>query len=156
MKENKEIKDNNKAYEKIEKEENKFKKRANKDDNKNQINELNEKNEKIDYKNEKCNEIKGKGNYEEKDKIINNIIKEDNNKDEISVRDKEIDIKKSINYIEYSIDKLKQRKKYIEILFKDLCKNIIGNNEMNDLDINEVNSNEILKNKNSTDLIQII
>jgi len=133
-----ENKENNKTYEKImEKEKNEYKNIISNNDNKNQINELNRDNDNI---NEKVHEIKEKENYEGKDKIDNNIMKEDNNKDDNKNRNEEIGIKNHKNYKEYNIDELKKRKKNLEILFKDLCKNIIGNNEMNDLNINELNS----------------
>jgi len=133
-----ENKENNKTYEKImEKEKNEYKNIISNNDNKNQINELNRDNDNI---NEKVHEIKEKENYEGKDKIDNNIMKEDNNKDDNKNRNEEIGIKNHKKYKEYNIDELKKRKKNLEILFKDLCKNIIGNNEMNDLNINELNS----------------
>jgi len=85
---------------------------------------------------------------------MNDIIKENNNKNDNNIqysgktRDQ--------RYKEYSTDELKQRKNEIEILFKELCKNIIGNNNLFDLNIKEINSEEILKNKDSQELRQII
>jgi hypothetical protein len=115
---------------------------------------LNENNGNINEINHELNE---KENYEGKDKIINNILIEDNNKSDNNIqKEKEINYRKNKNYKEYSINELKQRKKNIEILFKDLCKNIIGNKELFDLDINAINSKEILKNKDSHNLIQIL
>jgi len=72
----------------------------------------------------------------------------------------ENEIKKEENkYIEkklYSIDELKDKKKReIDSAFKDLSKNIIGNKEIADLPINEINSKEIFKFKDNLNLIPI-
>ena len=91
-------------------------------------------------------------------------INEQNNEDKetqaiIKIQNQiEIDYKKNKGYKEYSIDEFKQkdRKKRIENLFKDLYLNIIRNYELVDLNINEINSKEILKFENSPELIPII
>ena len=151
----KENKDNNKLDEnEIEKEKNKYIEKINNNDNKNLIIELNENNNNINGIN---HELNGKKNYEDKDIIIDNIIKEDNKSDENNIRNKEIDNKKHKNYKLYSIDELKDKRKKREIdsAFKDLSKNIIGNKELADLEINEINSNEILKLKDNPNLRQM-
>ena len=73
----KENKDNNISDENILQEENEFQENNNNNDDKNQINEFQENNNNI---NEIKLEYNGKENYEGKDRIINNIIKEDSNK----------------------------------------------------------------------------
>ena len=151
----KENKDNNKTDEnEIEKEENIYIEKNNNNDNKNRIIELNGNNNNINGINHELNE---KENYESKDIIIDNIIKEDNKTDENNIRNKEIGNTKNKNYKLYSIDELKDKRKKKEIgnAFKVLSKNIIGNKELADLPINEINSKEILKCINNSNLMKI-
>ena len=137
----------------IEKEENEFNEKINNDDDKNQIIDLNGNNNNINKINLELNKEE---NYEGKGIIINNIIKEDNNKENHNIqKKKELDNIEHNNYKEYSIDDLKKRKKAIEKLFKNLCKDIIGNKEMSDLNINVIYSKEIIQNKDSVDLKRI-
>ena len=82
------------------------------------------------------------------------------NKDKDKSKTDENEIKKEENkYIEkklYSIDELKDKKKReIDSAFKDLSTNIIGNKEIADLPINEINSKEIFKFKDNLNLIPI-
>ena len=133
------------------KEENEFQKSNNNNDEKIQINELN-KNNNINEINHKLN---WKKKYEGKDRIINNIIKEDNNKDNHKIQ-KEKKIKKYKEYKEYNIDVLKHKKQKIEEFYVGLYNNVIGNKELDDLNINVIISKEILKYENNISLIQII
>ena len=150
MKDNK--KNNKTNEEEIEKTENNYIENSNNNDNKNEIIGLNGKNNIIEIN----HELNGKENYEGKDIFINNIMKEDNIKDENNIISKQININNNKNYVEYSIDELKKRKTKIQELFNDLCKNIIGSKEMEDLQINAIYSKEIHKNINNTGLRRIL
>ena len=136
---NNENKDNNIIYVQFKKNNEDIKSTFNKIDN-HQINEFDKNNMK------ETNESKVYN--------MNDIVKVNNNKNESNIQY----LKKigDQRYKEYSTDELKQRKNEIEILFKDLCKNIIGNKNLSDLNIKEINSEEILKNKDSQELRQII
>jgi len=151
MKDNKK---NNKTNEdEIEKEENNYIENSNNNGNKNEIIGFNGKNNIIEIN----HELNGKENYEGKDILfINNIMKEDNIKDENNIISKQININNNKNYVDYSIDELKKRKIKIQELFNDLCKNIIGSKEMEDLQINAIYSKEILIKINNPGLRKIL
>ena len=152
-KENKVNKDNKIIYEKMIEKFNKERNEKNKEktiynNDKNKLNEFNENNNNI---NEVNNELNGKKNNEDKDNVINAIIEENKNENNIRKEEKNENIKNK-KYMENSINEIKQREITIEKSFKDLCKNIIENKELNDIIISE----EFLKNVNNPDLKQII
>ena len=158
-KENKVNKDNKIIYEKMLEKFNKERNEKSKDENKNKEktiynndkNKLNEFNENNNNINEVNNELNGKKNNEDKDNVINAIIEENKNENNIRKEEKNENIKNK-KYMENSINEIKQREITIEKSFKDLCKNIIENKELNDIIISE----EFLKNVNNPDLKQII
>jgi len=154
----KENKVNKNIYEKMIAKYNKERNEKNKEENQNKgktiynnDNKINEHNEKNDNINEINNELNRNKSNEDKDNVINAINEDNKNENNIDKEEK-------IEYIKNQkcIDEIKQRKIIIEKSFKDLCKNIIKNEELNDLNINVIMSKDFPKNENHPDLKQII